>query len=83
MSAYAEEVRRCQLVLVLRAIVESGGNQVKAAAACGLHRNTVQRLVRGAGYDMSSLKALARQRSLSPRKPPASVTSIDAARRMA
>jgi hypothetical protein len=62
MTAYAHELRRCQVVLLLRAIVEAGGNQCQAARIAGVHRNTVRRILYAAGYDAKSLRRLAQQR---------------------
>jgi predicted DNA-binding protein (UPF0251 family) len=78
-STYAEELIRCKRVLILRAVIEAGGNQSAAAKVCGVHRNTVWRAVQSAGYDMESLKKLARAK----RKPVASVRAVDADRRSA
>ena len=50
-------------MLLLRAVIDAGGNQCTAAQAAGVHRNTVNRLLRGAGYDMNSLKHLAKARN--------------------
>jgi G:T/U-mismatch repair DNA glycosylase len=78
MTAYAQELRRCQLVLILRAVLDAGGNQCAAARAAGLHRNTVWRVVREAGYTPEQLKRMARARArhaemgAAQRKPPAS-----------
>lgn len=60
MTAYERELRRCQVVLMLRAVIDAGGNQTKAAAAAGVHRNTMSRILRGAGYDVLSLHRLAK-----------------------
>jgi transcriptional regulator of acetoin/glycerol metabolism len=62
MNNYAQELRRCQMVLLLRAVVDAGGNQCAAARAAGVHRNTIWRAIHAAGYDMRSVKRLARQR---------------------
>ena len=48
MTAYAQELRRCQVVLFLRAVIEARGNQCAAAKAAGVHRNTVWRVLHGA-----------------------------------
>lgn len=79
MTAYRQELRRWLLVLTLQAVKKARGNQTVAAMALGVHRNTVQRAVREAGYTMESLKLLAAPR----RKPVASETAAGAARRIA
>jgi DNA-binding NtrC family response regulator len=79
MTAYEQELKRCKVVLFLRAVIEAGGNQCRAAEKLGVGRNTINRVLHGAGYDMESLKRLARTQ----RKPVASVTAIGADRRTA
>ena len=75
MTAYADELRRCQVKLFLRAIIDAGGNQCTAARACGVHRNTVQRMLHAAGYNSRRLKNLAAVHRLAyPAKPPVSET---------
>lgn len=82
MSAYAEEMRRCHLVLALRAVLDAGGNQCAAAKATGLHRNTIWRAMRAAGYTPAILKRMARERA-AQKKPPASETAPHAQERSA
>jgi hypothetical protein len=73
MTAYALEMRRCKCVLILRAVLDARGNQCAAARAAGLHRNTVSRVMRAAGYTTEQLKRMARARIVdAQRKPPAS-----------
>jgi DNA-binding phage protein len=84
MTSYAQELRRCQVVLQLRAVIEAGGNMSAAAVATGLHRNTIRRTLYAAGYTSRSLMALARQRGvLRSRKPVAAVDASGADRRAA
>ncbi|MGO8759327.1 MAG: hypothetical protein ACLQG3_14505 [Terracidiphilus sp.] len=71
MSAYLEELRRCKQIIVLRAVLEAGGNQCAAARSTGLGRNTVNRIVHAAGYTPKQLKRMARARA-AEKKPPAS-----------
>lgn len=82
MTAYAQELRRCQVVLFLRAVIDAGGNQKTAAKALGVHRNTVQRVLRGAGYDVLSLHRLTRIHA-ARRKPVQPAPPADAERRVA
>ena len=60
MTAYAQELRRCQVVLLLRAVIDARGNMCAAAKETGVHRNTVFRILHGAGYNSARLKKLAR-----------------------
>jgi len=60
MTNYAQELRRCQVVLLLRAAIDAGGNLGVAAKAAGVHRNTICRVLRGAGYDSARVKKMAR-----------------------
>jgi hypothetical protein len=69
MSAYLEETRRCQRVLALRAVLDADGNQCTAARTLGVHRNTISRAVRGAGYTSKQLKRMSRVRA-GEKKPP-------------
>lgn len=61
--SYFDEMRRCQQVLALRAVLDAGGNQCRAARAMGVHRNTVNRALRAAGYTPEKLKRMARARA--------------------
>jgi transposase-like protein len=69
MSAYLEEMRRCQRVLALRAALDAGGNQCAAARVLGVHRNTISRAVRSAGYTSEQLKRMSRIHA-GEKKPP-------------
>ncbi len=62
MTAYTQELRRCKVVLLLRAVIDAGGNMCAAARATGVHYNTIGRVLKGAGYDSRQLKRLAAQR---------------------
>jgi Fis family transcriptional regulator, factor for inversion stimulation protein len=70
-STYAQEMRRCQQVLAIRAVLEARGNQCAAARALGVHRNTIWRAVHQAGYTPERLKQMARIRA-GEKKPPVS-----------
>jgi DNA-binding NtrC family response regulator len=84
MTAYAQELRRCQVVLLLRAVIAAGGNQCAAARTLGVHRNHINRTLRAAGYDMDSLKRLAKApQRRTRRKPPASAPAIAKERKLA
>jgi hypothetical protein len=77
MSAYAQELKRCQAVLLLRAAIDAGGNQCAAARAAGVHRNTIWRALHGAGYDSARIKQLAKsQLTLRLAKPPVSAPAM-------
>jgi hypothetical protein len=82
MTAYAQELRRCKVVLLLRAVIDAGGNICAAARATGVHYNTIGRILKGAGYDSRRLKRLAAQRIAKGwRKPVQSEPAIAAADR--
>jgi len=71
--AYREEMHRCQQELILRAVLDARGNQCAVAKAMGIHRNTIGRVMREAGYTSKQLKAMALVRIAEGiRKPPAS-----------
>jgi predicted DNA-binding protein (UPF0251 family) len=82
MTAYAEELRRCQTVLLLRAVLDAGGNQCAAAKVSGVHRNTVWRAIHAAGYDSQSVKRLAKARiAEGQRRPVQSANALGIAER--
>lgn len=84
MSTYAEDLHRCQVVLLMRAVIDAGGNQCAAAKATGVHRNTIWRALHAAGYDSRSVKRMARARiaeGQSPRRPVQSAGVVDIAER--
>ena len=60
MTSYQEEMRQCQVVILARAVIATGGNVCKAAEIVGVHRNTIDRALRRAGYNSRRLKQLAR-----------------------
>jgi DNA-binding phage protein len=68
MTAYAQELRRCQVVLLLRAVINARGNMCAAAKNTGVHRNTIFRILHGAGYNSARLKQLARVHNLAFRQ---------------
>jgi hypothetical protein len=71
MIAYAQEMRRCKVVLLLRAVIDAGGNQCAAAIATGVHRNTINRVLNEAGYSSVRVRRLARIHNLDrAAKPP-------------
>ncbi len=78
MTSYEQELRRCKVVLLLRAVIDAGGNICAAARATGVHRNTAWRLLKGAGYDSRKLKRLTAQRIVEGwRKPVAGVGAAE------
>jgi molybdenum-dependent DNA-binding transcriptional regulator ModE len=78
MTAFDLEVRRCKVVLLLRAAIDAKGNICAAARATGLHRNTAWRLLKGAGYNSRKLKRLTAQRIVEGwRKPVAGVGAAE------
>ena len=84
MTPYAQELRCCQVVLLLRAVIEARGNICAAAGAIGVHRNTIWRALNGAGYDSPRLKRLAAAHGYPyQREPPASVDPGAEQRRVA
>jgi len=56
MTAYAQELRRCQVVLLLRAAIDAGGNLSAAAKKIGVHRNMISRVLSGAGYNSKRIR---------------------------
>jgi len=79
MIDFRRELYRYKVDLLLRVVVEARGNQCATARRTGLHRNTVRRLLRGAGYDAACIKRLvALQRAHGPRKPVTGVTAAGA-----
>ena len=82
MTAYEKELRRCKVVLLLRAVIAAGGSQAAAAVATGVHRNTISRVLYAAGYDARSLRRLAKTRiAEGQRKPVQSESPIGAEER--
>ena len=74
MNAYRTEIRRCEKVIMLRAVVDCSGNICRAAEELGVQRNTVRRVLRASGYDSAALRKLAKAPTGSIyRKPVASV----------
>jgi len=74
--SYTDELRRCQVKLFLRAIIDAGGNQCAAARACGVHHNTMHRVLHAAGYNSRRLKSFAKIHTLAfPSKSPVSETA--------
>jgi hypothetical protein len=61
-TAYAAEMKRCQIVLFLRAVLAERGSMRAGAKILGVHRNTVRRVLQGAGYAPERLRAMARDR---------------------
>jgi len=59
-STYAEDLHRCKVILLLRATMAARGSMSKAAVAIGVHRNTIRRVLYGAGYTAKSLRLLAK-----------------------
>jgi DNA-binding NtrC family response regulator len=53
---YAEAVRGAKRRILLRAIREEGGNLTAAAISLGVHRNTVNRIMREAGLSAIEIK---------------------------
>jgi len=62
-TVYSEAVREFQKVFVLTALKEQKGNQCKAAAKLGIHRNTLRRTIRDLQLDIRPLRATARRRT--------------------
>jgi hypothetical protein len=80
MTAYEQELRRCKVVLLLRACIDAGGNMCAAAKSTGVHRNTMRRVLRAAGYDSRRIKQLTAEQK---RKPAMATSAADSARRAA
>lgn len=77
MLNYKEELRRCQTVLILRIVLENNVNISRASEICGVHRNTIQRVLCRAGYNNAKLKKLAAERGFTfQRKPVDSVSAV-------
>jgi hypothetical protein len=60
MTSYAQELRRCQVVLLLRAVIAGHGSMSAGAKLAGVHRNTVRRVLYAAGYDARQLRRIAK-----------------------
>jgi hypothetical protein len=63
-SVYEEKLARYRREVLEDAIYRCGGNQTKAAADLGIHRNTLYRLVASAGVDLVRIKMLLCKRKL-------------------
>ena len=68
MKIYAQALREFQLGYFLHAVDEARGSFNKAAELAGVHRNTVTRFLKPAGYGCKRARALLRLQA--QRKPP-------------
>jgi DNA-binding protein Fis len=57
-SVYEERMARYRREVLEDAIYQCDGNQSKAAAELGIHRNTMRRLMASAGVNLVRLKIL-------------------------
>jgi transposase len=62
-SVYEEKMARYRREILADAIYQCGGNQTKAAAKLGIHRNSMYRLVASAGVDLVRLKMLLQEKA--------------------
>ena len=60
MTAYEQELQRCKVVLLLRAVIAGRGSMCAAARITGVHRNTIRRVLYAAGYDARELRRIAK-----------------------
>ena len=64
---YADEMKRCSIAILLRAVIETHGNQCQAAKRLGIHRNTMSRILSAGGWTTNKLKRFAAKRN--PKSP--------------
>jgi DNA-binding NtrC family response regulator len=64
-TPYSEAVREFQKAFIIAILRDLNGNQVRAAAKLGMHRNTLRRNLQELNVDLKSLRT-------SRRRPPAS-----------
>jgi GTP1/Obg family GTP-binding protein len=82
MTAYEQELQRCKVVLLLRATLAARGSMRSAAVTTGVHRNTIRRILNGAGYTAKDLRKMAKARLADTlRKPVQSVVAVNLAER--
>ena len=62
MTDYRQELARCRLVIILRAVLECQGHAGRASVLTGVHRNTISRTLRAAGYNHQRITALLKSR---------------------
>jgi len=58
---YQEQMEQASLKIMLDAVVRAEGNQIKAAEALGIHRNTVSRELRKHGWNLSRIRRYAEE----------------------
>ncbi len=67
---YSEALREFQKIFVLTVLREQKWNQVRAAEALDVHRNTLRRLIQQFQLDVKSLRTTRRRPPKSERPPP-------------
>jgi DNA-binding NtrC family response regulator len=68
-TAYSEAVREFQKAFIIAVLRDLNGNQVRAAAKLGMHRNSLRRNLQELDLDIKSMRA-------SRRRPPVSARPI-------
>ena len=66
-TPYPEALREFQRAFLIIVLRDLNGNQVKAAAKLGMHRNTVRRTLQELDVDIKSVRAWRRRPPLSTR----------------
>lgn len=74
--AYTEAVQQFRRSFLLGVLSAHGGNQCKAAAALGMHRNTMHRMIHALAIDPAEVRLDAKR---SPRR---ACTAVGSRRRM-
>jgi len=72
---YQEAVREFQKVLLVTALRDQTGNQIKAARELGMHRNSLRRLLTDLDVDVRAIR-------LGSRRPPRSERPVAAERKV-
>jgi Fis family transcriptional regulator, factor for inversion stimulation protein len=66
-TAYSEAVREFQKTFIIAVLRDLSGNQVRAAAKLGMHRNTLRRNLQELDIDLKSLRVSRRRPPMSAR----------------
>lgn len=80
MNVYEEAVHEFRVKWLVAAVIASGGSTLAASRVTGVHRNTITRTLRPAGFTPQRLRRLAKiQKTAVVKKPVVSVTYASAA----
>ena len=75
-TAYSEAVREFQKAFIVAVLRDLNGNQVRAAAKLGMHRNTLRRNLQELDLDIKSLRVSRRRPPMSAR--PSAIKKVEA-----